>query len=371
MIFLSVLIYLPIKLLVGLSLMIVFGHNLLDGIIMQGYSLNAVLWYIFHQQMSLPLGSNHMLDIYYPVLPWIGVMALGYCFGIFYHKGFNQTLRKKYLLILGITSIALFIIIRLSNVYGDMVPWNQQKNFMFTLFSFINVSKYPPSLLYVLITIGPTFLVLYFLENVQSKITNVLLVFGRVPFFYYLLHVLFIHVAALLTKYLLILGITSIALFIIIRFSNVYGDMVPWAQQKNFMYTLLSFINVSKYPPSLLYVLITIGPTFLVLYFLENVQSKITNVLLVFGRVPFFYYLLHVLFIHVAALLTLVVIGDDWTLMILNESSFTTNKMADYGYSLWVVYLVWVAIVTLLYPFCKKYMNYKLQHKEKWWLSYL
>ena len=266
MIFLSALIYLPKKLLVGLSLMIVFGHNLLDGIIMQGYSLNAVLWYIFHQPKILPLGSNHMLSFYYPVLPWIGVMALGYCFGFFYHKGFNQTLRKKYLLILGITSIALFVIIRLSNVYGDMVPWTQQKNFMFTLFS---------------------------------------------------------------------------------------------------------FINVSKYPPSLLYVLITIGPTFLVLYFLEDIQSKITNVLLVFGRVPFFYYLLHILFIHVAALLTLVAMGDDWTLMIIDMASLTTTKMADYGYAIWVVYLVWIAIVTLLYPFCKKYMNYKLQHKEKWWLSYL
>jgi uncharacterized membrane protein len=266
MIFLSALIYLPIKLLVGLSLMIVFGHNLLDGIIMQGYSLNAILWYIFHQQIILPIGSNHMLAFYYPVLPWIGVMALGYCFGFFYHKGFNQTLRKRYLLILGITSISLFAIIRLSNVYGDMVPWTQQKNLMFTLFS---------------------------------------------------------------------------------------------------------FINVSKYPPSLLYLLITIGPSFFVLYFLEGVQSKITNVLLVFGRVPFFYYLLHILFIHLAALLTLVVIGDDWTLMILNHASFTTNKMADYGYSLWVVYAVWIGIVTLLYPFCKKYMNYKLQHKEKWWLSYL
>jgi uncharacterized membrane protein len=266
MIFLSALIYLPIKLLVGLSLMIVFGHNLLDGIIMQGYSLNAILWYIFHQQIILPIGSNHMLAFYYPVLPWIGVMALGYCFGFFYHKGFNQTLRKRYLLILGITSISLFAIIRLSNVYGDMVPWTQQKNLMFTLFS---------------------------------------------------------------------------------------------------------FINVSKYPPSLLYLLITIGPSFFVLYFLEGVQSKITNVLLVFGRVPFFYYLLHILFIHLAALLTLVVIGDDWTLMILNHASFTTNKMADYGYSLWVVYAVWIGIVTLLYPFCQKYMNYKLQHKEKWWLSYL
>jgi uncharacterized membrane protein len=266
MIFLAALIHLPFKLLLLLSLAIVFGHNLLDGITAEGYEFTSILWYIVHQSNFLPFGSDHMIGFSYPVLPWIAVMSLGYCFGFLYHKGFSQSLRKKYLIALGLSTISLFIVIRLINLYGDMVPWSLQKDPLFTL---------------------------------------------------------------------------------------------------------MSFINVSKYPPSLLYVLITIGPTFLVLYFLEDIQSRITDFLLVFGRVPFFYYLLHIFVIHSAALLTLLVLGDDWTLMIIDKEAFTSNEMANYGYSLWVVYLAWILIVAFLYPFSKKYMTYKLRNKEKWWLSYL
>ena len=266
MIFLSFLIYLPFKILIGLSLLVVFGHNILDGITVQGYSFTSFLWYIFYQQQFLPVGEQRMVAFYYPILPWIAVISLGYCFGRMFFKDYNQVKRKKNLLMLGFSSITLFLLI---------------------------------------------------------------------------------------------------------RYINVYGDMVPWSQQKDFIFTLLSFINVSKYPPSLLYILITIGPTFLVLYFLEGVQSKVTDFLLVFGRVPFFYYVMHVFFIHLAALLTLFVLGDDWTLMIFDQASFTTNKMANYGYSLGIVYVVWILIVAVLYPFCKKYMRYKLSHPEKWWLSYL
>ena len=266
MIFLSFLIYLPFKILIGLSLLVVFGHNILDGITVQGYSFTSFLWYIFYQQQFLPVGEQRMVAFYYPILPWVAVISLGYCFGRMFFKDYNQVKR---------------------------------------------------------------------------------------------------------TKNLLMLGFSSITLFLLIRYINVYGDMVPWSQQKDFIFTLLSFINVSKYPPSLLYILITIGPTFLVLYFLEGVQSKVTDFLLVFGRVPFFYYVMHVFFIHLAALLTLFVLGDDWTLMIFDQASFTTNKMANYGYSLGIVYVVWILIVAVLYPFCKKYMRYKLSHPEKWWLSYL
>jgi hypothetical protein len=108
-----------------------------------------------------------------------------------------------------------------------------------------------------------------------------------------------------------------------------------------------------------------------VLYLLEGIQSKVTDFLLVFGRVPFFYYVLHIFFIHSAALLTLFVLGKDWRLMIFDSTSFTTNKLADYGYSLGIVYLVWILIVALLYPLCNKYMRYKLNNPQKWWLTYL
>ena len=172
-------------------------------------------------------------------------------------------------------------------------------------------------------------------------------------------------------KNLLLLGILSISTFLMIRAINIYGDPAPWSLQKNWLFTLMSFINVSKYPPSLLYLLITIGPTFIVLFLLEDFKTRATDFLLVFGRVPFFYYVLHVLVIHAAALFTLAALGRDWRLMIVTMEAFTTDKVASYGYSLGVVYLVWVLVVLFLYPFCKKYMTYKLVHKEKWWLSYL
>ncbi|MDN3642734.1 heparan-alpha-glucosaminide N-acetyltransferase domain-containing protein [Lutimonas halocynthiae] len=266
MIFLSALIHLPKKIILLLSLLIVFGHNMLDPITFEGNSFSSILWYIFHQAKDLPLESGRMISFYYPVLPWIAVMALGYCFGFLYHKKYDANKRKKILLILGFSTISLFLLLRVINLYGDMAPWSRQKDLVFTI---------------------------------------------------------------------------------------------------------LSFLKVSKYPPSLLYILITIGPTFIVLYLLEGIQSKVTDFLLVFGRVPFFYYVLHIFFIHSAALLTLFVLGKDWRLMIFDSTSFSTNKLADYGYSLGIVYLVWVLIVASLYPLCKKYMRYKLNNPQKWWLSYL
>ena len=151
----------------------------------------------------------------------------------------------------------------------------------------------------------------------------------------------------------------------------MYGDPAPWSLQRNAMFTFMSFINVSKYPPSLLYLLITIGPTFIVLYLLEGFKNRTTDFLMVFGRVPFFYYILHILVIHSAALLTLVALGKDWRLMIFTSESFMTDKLATYGYSMGVVYLVWILVVAFLYPLSKKYMTYKLVNKDKWWLSYL
>ena len=266
MIFLSILIYLPIKVLIVLSLVVVFGHNSLDGITTEGTSLSSILWYTFHQPIFLQVSDVRMIAFYYPVLPWIATMALGYCFGFMFHKGFDSSVRKRNLLFLGIGSISVFLILR---------------------------------------------------------------------------------------------GI------------NAYGDPAPWSHQKNLLFTFMSFINVSKYPPSLLYLLLTIGPTFIVLYLLENFKTRVTDFLLVFGRVPFFYYVLHVLVIHAAALLTLVALGKDWRIMIVTIESFTTDRMAGYGYSMVVVYLVWILVVLFLYPLCKKYMTYKLIHKEKWWLSYL
>jgi hypothetical protein len=140
----------------------------------------------------------------------------------------------------------------------------------------------------------------------------------------------------------------------------------------------MSFFNVTKYPPSLSFLLITLGPALLFLYTTERLKNKFTDFFLVFGRVPFFFYVLHALTIHLFALLGLLITGGDWKIMILDwrsiilsESVCTNGKLVSYGYPLWVVYLVWIDIVLLLYPLSKKYITYKATNKDKWWLSYL
>ncbi len=266
MVCLSFLIYLPKKIIIVIGIILVAGHNLLDGIVMQGSSFKAIVWYILHQDQFLVLGPNKMILFHYPLIPWIGLMALGYCFGILYSKGFDATRRKKWLLGLGFGSIALFFILRGINEYGDLVPWTIQKN-----------------------------------------------------------------------------GIT----------------------------TILSFFNTTKYPPSLIFLLMTIGPSLLFLYLIENVKNKVTDFFVVFGRVPLFFYFLHVLVIHIVAIIGILIFGGNWQDMILTADVFMNEKLINYGYPLYIVYLLWIGLIIFLYPFCKKYMVYKLSHKEKWWLSYL
>ena len=109
----------------------------------------------------------------------------------------------------------------------------------------------------------------------------------------------------------------------------------------------------------------------LLLYAIEPVKNKFTDFFLVFGRVPLFYYFLHVLVIHAFAIFGIMLFGGNWQDMILSLDNFSKAGLIDYGYSLFVVYIIWIAIVLLLYPFSKKYMLYKAKNRDKWWLSYL
>jgi uncharacterized membrane protein len=169
MITLSFLIYLPKKALLIIGFVLIAGHNLLDHIIMEGTSLKSMLWYILHQRTRVELGPDQQLLFGYPVIPWIGLMVLGYCFGALYRRGFDPALRRKWLLGMGFGAIALFYVIRGINGYGDPVPWSVQKNTTYTLLSFFNVTKYPPSLVYMLITIGPAMLFLAVIEPVKNR----------------------------------------------------------------------------------------------------------------------------------------------------------------------------------------------------------
>lgn len=114
------------------------------------------------------------------------------------------------------------------------------------------------------------------------------------------------------------------------------------------------------------YILITLGPALLFLYFIETIKNAFTDFLLVLGRVPFFYYILHVFVIRIGAIVGLLLTEKDWKLMILDNETFMSGALQGYGYSLFSVYLVWIAIVLLLYPICKKYMQYKANNKNKW-----
>ena len=268
MIVLSVLVYLPYSVIVAIGISILLGHNLLDAIHVPGNTLRSFFWSALHNpswgKVSNQLIFNgRSIIVDYPVLPWIGVIALGYCFGYLYKPAIDDTVRRKWMLMLGVAAICLFILLRILNVYGDPHPWSAQRSFAFTVLSFLKVTKYPPSLQFILMTLGPAILFLALAEKSLQSFGKAIIHIGRVPMFFYLIHIYLIHVLALFAA----------------KFSGYnWNDMVS--------------------------------------------QKPLTPVI------------------------------------------------NGYGFSLAIVYVIWVIVVVLLYPICKWYNGYKTSHK-KWWLSYL
>jgi uncharacterized membrane protein len=265
MIALAALIYLPLRLLACLSIAIIALHNLLDPVSPQSFGRLAWLWDILHQRSVLPfMGVNFVTG--YPVLPWIGVMSLGYCLGTTFL--WDATRRRRFLTRLGFALTAVFIVLRAINVYGDPFRWSHQASVLFSALSFLNTTKYPPSLDFLLMTLGPAMVALAWLERFHFSFANPLIVFGRVPFFYYVAHMLLAHLIAVA-------------------------------------------MNFARY-----------------------------------GRTAF--------------------------LLIPPPSMGSPSKLfpPDYGFPLWTVYAVWIAVLLLLYPACLWFGNLK-QHHHEWWLSYL
>ena len=265
MLFLSGLVYLSNKTILIFGLSVVFFHNLLDFFVFEGKSVGSILWYFLHQMAVVEVSDSTSIIFGYPVLPWIGLMAVGY-------------------------------------VLGSVFIYYQPK------------------------------------ER-----------------------------CSLLIKY----GLYSIILFLIVRFLDIYGDPNPFSMQKTLSSTIMDFFNTTKYPPSLLFILMTIGPSLLVLAYVEKIKNKITDFFIVFGRVPLFYYFLHILVIHILAIIILIFNGGDFTIM-LNMTPYLGDQqqLVEYGYPMWVVYLIWFVVILILYPLCYKYMKYK-SSSNKWWLSYL
>jgi len=171
-------------------------------------------------------------------------------------------------------------------------------------------------------------------------------------------------------KILLRLGLSILTLFVIIRFVNVYGDPVQWAKQKTAVFTFLSFINTTKYPPSLLFVLMIIGITFLLLFVTEKVKNKFTGILSVYGKVPLFYFTIHLYIIHFLMLVMLFLQGFKGKDLLFGPFNNGRPKTGG-GVNLALIYIIWLGVVILLYPLCKWYGKYKSEHRENKLLRYL
>ena len=170
---------------------------------------------------------------------------------------------------------------------------------------------------------------------------------------------------------LLLSGSIAMAVFILLRWSNFYGDAVVWSVQPDPAFSVLSFLNVTKYPPSLLYCLMTLGPALIFLALAEGPLNALSKRIIVFGRVPMFYYLAHILLIHLLAAVAGLLTGYP-AIIVLNNGVNTVAALKGYGFDLIIVYLVWVAIVLMLYPLCKWFDRYKRKYQSvHWWLSYL
>ena len=181
---------------IGVGMIVV--HNLLDGIQPAAFGALAPLWHVLHQPGVLAATPERTLFLAYPLIPWIGVMAAGFALGAAY--GWEAERRRAFLLRLGITCIVAFVLLRATNAYGDPRPWSVQPSGVRTLLSFVNTSKYPPSLLFLLMTLGPALLVLRATDGGVPRVLRPALVFGRTPLFYFALHVLVIHLLAVVVS---------------------------------------------------------------------------------------------------------------------------------------------------------------------------
>ena len=264
MIFLALFSRISYKTVLIIGLILVFGHNLFDLFPAPADSNSGMILKIFFTASGtiLPISSTHLVGVFYAILPWTGVMFVGYGVGAWYKKGYAADRRQRNLLVIGMLTIFVFISLRLINIYGDPAPRKEYHDLFKNLLAFFNVSKYPPSLQYTAMTLGPAMLFLAFTENLNNWFTRITSVYGAVPFFYYVLHFYLLH-----------------TLLVVVFFATGY---------------------TSK----------------------EIIQ------------IPFWF------------------------------------RPATFGFSLPIVYLIWFCVVATLYLPCRWFKRYKENHKQ-WWLRYV
>jgi uncharacterized membrane protein len=265
MIVLSVLVYLPSRVLLAGSIAVIAMHHLLDRVQATDFGAFGWAWNLLHQP-GLVRQADPAVVVGYPAIPWIAVIVLGFAVGRVFRLPAER--RRVLLAGAGVAMILAFVALRWLNAYGDQRPWTPQSTPLFTLLSFLNTSKYPPSLLFLLMTLGPAFVLLGLFERARPRDRHPLLVFGRTPLFYFIAHLALAHAAAI---------------------------VLTWFS---------------------------------------------------YGRAPFLF-------------MPPPTVGSP-------RSAFP----ADYGWDLWVVYVVTFAIVTALYPVCLWLARLKAARRH-WWLSYL
>lgn len=208
MVVMAGLVYLPASVVGTLGVAMVALHNLLDGV---GVTVPAnaspdfwqSVWMFLHQPGMVPLfGGVTKVFVAYPIIPWVGVMAAGYWLGTVY--AWEAERRRRFLYSLGAAVTVLFVLLRFVNVYGDPAPWSTQSNPVFTFLSFLNTTKYPASLLFLLMTLGPALLILAAVDGAKGEgpVSRILITFGRVPLFYFVLQMFVTHAFGVVLGYL-------------------------------------------------------------------------------------------------------------------------------------------------------------------------
>ena len=268
MLVLASLITLPARIIGAIGIAIVALHNLLDSVQAQQLGSLAPLWLVLHQQGVFPVAGQAVV-VAYPMLPWVGVLAIGFAAGTLYDL--DSSSRRRTLVWTGTGLMLAFVALRALNLYGDPQPWASQTTPVLTLLSFLRTTKYPPSLLFLLMTLGPVLLALAWFDRGQPTTRYPLAVIGRVPLFYYVGHFLLAHVIA---------------------------SCLVWVRYGDFP---LSFLS-GPFP--------SVGGT---------------------------------------------------------REAFPP----DIGWPLWVVYAVWFFVVLAMYPACTWYGRLKSRHRDTWWVGYV
>jgi uncharacterized membrane protein len=195
MVVLAGLIHLPRWAIAAVALIMIAGHNLFDGVDADEFGGFAWIWNFLHERGAIQLSADTRVYVLYPLVPWIGVMAAGYALGPLFRR--DESERRQWLFWLGAAVTIGFVLMRATNLYGDPAAWSVQDSALETVLSFINCEKYPPSLLYLMMTLGPGLMLLAVFERARGRLADVITTFGRVPFLYYVVHLYLIHALAL------------------------------------------------------------------------------------------------------------------------------------------------------------------------------